>query len=298
MFVRPCPSGRNASLGRDVLVDGHRVHAVRRQELGDRPQVCGGDADRAAALVAMDDDARERVGPAEHAAHLVEVPGDHGLPSARARVAPALVARHGVHPNAEAELGPQFAQPRQVAGALRAEAKVLADDHEARVQDPRDELAREALGLPGGERGVEATDIDALDAQIAHELGAPLERRQEGRRARPDDGAGVGVEREHGRRETDRARVRDGLAEHRLVTEMHSVEVPDHQHGRNGFERVGAGRVVDADDASHGHLAGTSSTSARAGSAAERGLRGSRLARGRPLGRRSSPCNGPGSWPP
>src|SRR6185312_4437979 len=125
---------------------------------------------------------------------LVDVAGGDRLAGARARVGAALVGRDRVDADVEAELGPEAAEEGEVAGALGPEAEVFADDDEAGQELLGDELAGEALGLPGGEGGVEAADVHAVDAEVAEEPGAVLERRQAGRRAGPHDRAGVRVE--------------------------------------------------------------------------------------------------------
>ena len=230
MFVTPCASGTKCLLGRGEAVRRDRVHAVRRQELGNRVEVGRRDTDRATALVAVGDDPRERVGPAENAAYLVEVPGHDRLAGPRARVSPPVVARHGVDADPETQLRPEGPQQREVSRPLRAEPEVFADEHDPRPKRSHDQVPREALGLPRCERGVEPPDVHALDSQGRHELGPSLEGRQSLRSAPADDSRGVGVEREHARGEAARSRMSDGLTEHGLMPEVDPVEVADDEH--------------------------------------------------------------------
>ena len=208
MFVTPSRERRERVLGLEVAVGGHGVHAVGRQQLGDPDEVGGRDADGPAALVAVGDDARERVRAAEDAPHLLEIAGDHRLARPGARVAAPRVARDGVDHDAEAQLGPEPAEQREVTGPLGAEAEVLADDDDARAQGPDDEVAGEALGLPGREGRVEAPDVHAVDAQVGHQLGPTLEGGQALRGPAADDPRRVRVEREDARRDADRPGVR------------------------------------------------------------------------------------------
>ena len=172
-------------------------------------------------------------------------PARDGVASAGARVGPALVGGDGVDPRLEAEHVAERAKKQEIAGALGAEAEVVAHDDGARVERAHDELADEALRRPRGEGHVEAPDEDALDPGVAHELHAAVHVRQDWGGPPADDCAWMRIEREHARDEPLGACVGDHLLEHGLVPAVDPVEIADDERARTGREERGGRGIVD-----------------------------------------------------
>ena len=176
---------------------------------------------------------------------LRQIAGDDGLARARARVAAPLVARDGVHLDPEAELGPELAQQREVPARFAPKRKFSPTTTSRASERPRDELAREVLGLPGGERRVEASNVDPLDAQRSHELGPRSKVVRSGgapgpTTAAPDAGrTSARAVDEPDRRARETASREDGL-----VAEMHAVEVSDDHSTLGHGRRARLRRVV------------------------------------------------------
>ncbi len=117
------------------------------------------------------------------------------------------------------------------------------------------EVAGEALGRPRCELGVEPTHVDPLDADLSHELRAPLERGQKRGRAGAYHGTRMWIEREHARRQCSGPGLLYGLAQNGLMASMDPVEVSDDQRARQcAHVRRGRG-AIDVDQPGGDHFA-------------------------------------------
>ena len=125
------------------------------------------------------------------------------------------------------------AQQREVAGAGAAEAEVLADQHPARAEAAHEHVVDEQVGIERGERTVEASDVDAFDAERPKRLQLAAQAGEPRRRALlREEFARVRIEREHSGHEPQVVGRLLEPREHRLVPAMDTVEVPDGQRDR------------------------------------------------------------------
>src|SRR4029077_13548925 len=124
--------------------------------------------------------------PPENTTSFVEIARRDCLASARARERTSAVARDRVNTGLETQRRTEGAQQHEVTGTLGPEAKVVADDDDTRAQPLIEQLAHEPIGGPGCERRVEPPDVDTVNAERSHQLGATIHRGQKRRRPRSD----------------------------------------------------------------------------------------------------------------
>ena len=116
--------------------------------------------------------------------------------------------------------------------------KSAADDDMGDAEAAGEDVPGEGLGAEAGEGGVEGKLVEPLDPELLQPVGARLGRHQaEGRRGGREEGARVRLEGDdaEGRAEPRGGGV--GEREHRLVAEVHAVEVA---HRDRGAAVVGA----------------------------------------------------------
>jgi hypothetical protein len=121
-------------------------------------------------------------------------------------------------------------QDRDVAAAALAEGEVLARDHPARADVPREQLADERFGRGGGELGVEMEHqhrVGPAAANSSSRWSSVVSRNHGTWGAKWRTGCGSKVATIAGR--LSPARPLDRLAHHRLVAEMEPVEVAQRQ---------------------------------------------------------------------
>jgi hypothetical protein len=118
------------------------------------------------------------------------------------------------------DVEPELRERVEIAGAAAPEAEVRAGDDDLRAQRTQDQLG-ELFRRCQRQLGCEGDD-ERLDAQLAQQLQAALEGRQELDLVAQND-ARVWVERQHSRRQVRRLR---GL-DHAPVAQMHTVERAD-----------------------------------------------------------------------
>ena len=203
---------------------------VRQQDVAGHRHVGGGEANGAAAVVAVLD----------HAVDLRQAPEQTGreLDVARSeRVAragggdgsvEALQAHELQTDDLEAALASELVEQRDVALAAVAEVEVLADDDEPRVQLVDDHLAHELLGALERTFAVEVHDEHVVDAgrgQQLELLGLVDEQRRS--RGGPHDGGRVAVECHEHARAAELGREPPGLGDQRRVPDVNTVEGAD-----------------------------------------------------------------------
>jgi len=135
-------------------------------------------------------------------------------------------------------------QKRDIAGALRAEAKILADQEPPRLEPLRQHLLDEGIRRQRRERAVEPLNVGALHAVRREQLDLLAQRRQaRGRGPRGEEFAWVGLEGEHTGLQPARSRAREQALQQGLVPAVDAVEIPDGERGR---QRRGGGAVVSS----------------------------------------------------
>ena len=191
-------AGRTSSASGPTIIARRGVDAVAGRDVarvGD--EVRGRVAERAAALVAVDDLAAQLERLAEQPAGLLDVAGEHAGPrmwleettspsnssSGWTRVSKRSSAREHL----------------RVALALWPKRKFSPTDDVRGLEHLDEHVVDEVLGRARGERAVERDDHELLDAEAGDELGLALDRRQQPRRrAGRDDRLRVRIERQDG----------------------------------------------------------------------------------------------------
>ena len=213
----------------DPVDDGRRrVDAVRRNELVVGTQIGGREANRATALVAVDDHALDDVRMTEQRARLVHT--GLGDQAAHARTADdEILVAHGIDLlGFESVPCAERSQQRKVARAIVAEEEIGADPHLRHAQPLDKDVANERLGIPLRELGREAHDGRALDAGLFERLEFLSLRHDERRRfVGSDDTRRVRIEGHHHRRGAPFAGDAAQPFENLAVAAVHAVEVAE-----------------------------------------------------------------------
>ncbi|TSE31240.1 hypothetical protein Ttaiw_01618 [Tepidimonas taiwanensis] len=216
-------------------------------------------AQGAAQLAPVHDVAADRVRAPEQRRGARHVARGQRLAHRGAGHAPAvdLVAEHARH--VEAACLARGVQQRVVAAALRAEAKVIADEHITRVQRPNQHVVDERLGRQRRERLVEGQDhafVDTAAAQLRQLVAQRGNARRRQLRAavpRGEEVPRVRLERHGARGHAAVTRLVDQQRQHRLMAAVHAVEIADRQRPRLGGSPA---QVVQAVGDVHGRRGG------------------------------------------
>src|SRR5579875_409141 len=242
---------------RAILDPGaHGINARGGPQVVDEGDIGGGKADGAAELVADIDAAVDLPGPAQQKRRLARPAGNEMLADLGRRINDAARARdrrHDLHIEAVlAALGlEQFGR----AAALVAEDEIVADDDRLGAEARHQNLGDEILGAFLREGLIEMEREEEIDAERFEHQRFRAERRQaKGRQTRLKHGARMRLEGQH--REGRGKLLGQGprLGQHRLMTEMDTVEIP---RGDDRAARV-ARRVGMAEDAHTPQLCVTS----------------------------------------
>ena len=117
-----------------------------------------------------------------------------------------------------------------------AEDEIVTDHHMARLQALRQQLGRELLGGLGREGEVEMKDEESIDADRLDGTGLGPQGREAKRGiAGLEHFARMGLEGEDRRRPALCRRLVAGGADHRLMAEMHAVEIADRDDRARGI---------------------------------------------------------------
>ena len=172
----------------------------------------------------------------------VEVSGGERGAHRRARHSNPALRNHGQDLDFAAVPLAEALQQRDIAGALRAEAEVLADEHPAGLQPLNEHPLDERFRRQRGEIPVEALDVRALHPVRRQQLELLAKRREpRGRAIGREELARMRLEGEHAALQAPRARAGEEALQHRLVPAMDAVEIP---HGeRNRRQQRGGGAV-------------------------------------------------------
>ena len=129
----------------------------------------------------------------------------------------------------------EFAEEVDVSPALTAECPTLADADSRQRLGCVAEALDEILGLDRGERLIECHHQRVSDPHALHEPKFERSRReQSGHSLRAQDRCWMRIEGERDGGGSDFFRFTQGLAENRLMPEMHSIENPGGDHHRAG----------------------------------------------------------------
>ncbi len=127
----------------------------------------------------------------------------------------------------------QLLEQGEIAGALRSETKVLADQKPARPEPFREHLLDESFRRERRERAAETLNVHALHPVRREQLEFFAQRGQaRGRRLRREELARMRLEREHAARQAALACPGAEALQHRLVSAMDAVEIADGQRNR------------------------------------------------------------------
>ena len=140
-------------------------------------------------------------------------------------------APHRVH--FESTTAGSLLQHRKITGASGAKAKIVADQYPARresaMQDALDKILRRGFR----EFEIEPADVHALDAELRQQFELLAQGSQPGGCfVGGEEFAWMRLERHHARRNAKPARRVGETREHRLVADMHTVEIADGQRNR------------------------------------------------------------------
>ena len=214
-------------------------------------EVRSGEAEGAAALVAVHDLPLELVRPPQELGRRAEVAlADELADAARGD---ALDQRHGAH------VEPERAQELDVPAPAGAESEVLARDDHARA-DPRQVLGHEGLRLPAGQLLRELDHEHLVRARFLDQLQAALEGRQQLHVVAQDEPR-VRIEGEHRRAEPGRL---DGL-DHGAVAAMDAVEGAERNRALRGGSSAGERATITRPprEARAGRVPGSAGAAAR-----------------------------------
>ncbi len=198
-------------------------------------QVQGAKAEFAAELGAVLHMPADGVGPAEQRCRARHVAGGQRFAHRRARNTQAVhfVALHARHIEALRRTG--SVEQRVVAGALRAEAEVVADQHVARAEPGHQHLLDELRRRLRGQALIEGQHHGLVDA-AAFQFGEFVAQRRHARRCGLGlagtpckEVARVRLEGEYRRGHGAVPRFVDQQRQHRLMAAVHAVEVADRQ---------------------------------------------------------------------
>ena len=200
--------------------------------------VGGGEAELASKLLALHDPPVDDVGAAEQLGGAFELARSQRLAHRRAGNAFAEHgdAGHGFdRESLRAVLRPSRLQTCEVALPACAEAEIVADhevfDAQAVDQYAGDEVFR---GEPG-QAGVEVADTGQRDAFLGNQFELLAQGRESRRRRVPGEKlARVRLESEYGGLQAAVRGMCDQAAEQGAMTEVHTVEIADGEHGRGG----------------------------------------------------------------
>ena len=153
-------------------------------------QVGGGEAERAAELLAAHHPAADRIGAAQQARRIGEIAAAQCFADAGAGNALALQLHGFDFARRKAQLRAHPLQQRQIAATAVAEAEIRADPDFARAQAPDQHPAHEILGAHRRQARIEAQQPDAVGTQFAQALvlaagqGQARRRQRRGKRIR------------------------------------------------------------------------------------------------------------------
>ena len=223
-------------------VHPHRVDAGERGAVVPELHVGGGETELAPELSPMDDAPADAVRPAEQRFGRRELASGERGADRRARHARAG-ARHDRHDlDLVSAAAAETFQEREVAGALRAEPEVLADEDPARLEPFREHLLDEGPGLERGKRPREALNMHPLDFVSREQLEFFSQGGEPGRRRlRREEFPRMRFERQHATHQSAPARLADEALEHRPVPEVNAVEIA---HGQRDRWQRGVGSAV------------------------------------------------------
>ena len=234
-------------------VDKHRIDPESgRVEPFDR-HVGGGISQVAAALLAAEDGPVDPVPVPEHRRGVARAPGREGLPDGgRGHLAARAPEQFG-NGDPEAHLGSEGAKIPGIAGTPLAEAEIGPDDDVAQPEPVADDIPGEFPRAERRERGVEVQLVKPFDPSFSSlwaRASRPIRRNGGASGAKNSRGCGSKVSTPSGA--PCRGARPAGRVDHRLVADMHAVEVADGDAG------AAVGRVeigVVADDAHGGWVA-------------------------------------------
>ncbi len=216
---------------------GHRRPAVRDAQIQRR------EAERAAELLPVHHVPADGITVTEQAAGMFQVTGGQRLAHGGTGDAHAGL-RHRAHLlDFEAELGTSGLEISEIAGALGAEAEIIAHQQPARVQAIHQNIAHELVGRLPGEMRVEMLHDHAVDALAAQAFQLVAQQGDAGGRAvRYEEFARMRLERHHRERQSACIGRRACAGQQRLVPAVHAVEVADGQ--RAGRATFGVGQAA------------------------------------------------------
>ncbi len=212
------------------------VDAVRGQHEPGDWEIRGGETEFAAAGVAMDYLAGERVRSAKHLPGGVEIATANGLTDAGATDRFTVQGHRAKAMNGEAQFDAKFFEQRDVPAPLVAEDEVAAD---AEAGDPNEivcKLADEFFGGLFAEGFVEVEEQGGVCIKCGDGTEFLRDGLQQWREMlRSDDGVGMSVEGDNDGEAFVLTSVGDGLADDLLVAEVDAVK---HTDGEGDFARA------------------------------------------------------------
>src|SRR5690242_10100039 len=194
----------------------------------DEGEIGGRVAELATAAVAPHDGALEPRRTAEQPARLLDGAGAEQLADARRRDRAAAALQERLDVDVEAEPGAGLGELGRRALRAPAVVEVLTHADAAGAERLGQHLTREPFGVDCREGPVEAQDHELVHAELGDERGPAAERRElDELDVRPKYGNRRWMEGHHGRLQTARLRLGDGVADHGLVAAVDAVEAPE-----------------------------------------------------------------------
>ncbi len=212
-------------------------------------QVQGGEAQRAAQLLAVDHMAGNGVGVAQQLRRQREIAGRQRQAHGRRGNARAAIHDGGQGFHVETVLAARFLQHGHVAGAPGAVAEVVADHQPLHVQAVDEDLFREFLRRQGGELGAEMLDDDAIDAgvvqrlQLVAQVGDALRGFRQVARALREEFARMRFERHDGRLDAEFGCCFAHARQQGLMADVDTVKIADGQGA--GRSCLGIGKSAE-----------------------------------------------------
>src|SRR5262245_21554330 len=239
-WITVVEGGPGAKVSRGVIaafveVDAHRVDAMAKRDIARQLEVGGRKAEAAAAA----GPAHDRAGDAPEVTHHVSRTTDVALrqlgpDGGRGKhFAGATDLRHDA--DAEAVLGTGPAQAVGIAGALAAEAKIIADHDVAHAEPGQQHPLDEGIGSKRSKGRIEGQHEGDIDAEALQQGELARQRGEfEVRLVRLKVFARMRLEDQRRGRRLELTSQRLHLAQQRLMAAVHAIEIADRQHRAGG----------------------------------------------------------------
>ena len=231
-----------------AIADERGIDALRGQADGRiNPHVCRGKPKGRALSPAVLNDAANHVVTAQQPGGVLDLAVPYEPADERRAHRAAVLAHELVPMDVDAEWARHHAKRRDRAGATRTHAKVGANVDGDGAHGGSEPLSQERLVARRGKLARERDDEDGVKAKPREHAHAVLNRKQRVVDDRAgEEGGGVWRERHRDAHEATLARLVDGGAHERAMTDVDAIERAEHADGRTAAATPhGPGEVIE-----------------------------------------------------